>query len=98
MFKIGNYILNYLATRPKLPSFVVQALVLLFAKITKQGWFDGEKDSYAFRNVVSDISVFLQVCNIFKYFLFRYHLKICLYFIYDLCNIIFFLLTYVINN
>jgi len=50
-----------LATRPKLPSFVVQALVLLFAKITKQGWFDGEKDSYAFRNVVSDISVFLQV-------------------------------------
>jgi exportin-7 len=42
---------------------VVQALVLLFAKITKQGWFDGEKDSYAFRNVVSDISVFLQVNN-----------------------------------
>jgi hypothetical protein len=56
--------LNYLATRPKLPSFVVQALVLLFAKITKQGWFDGEKDSYAFRNVVSDISVFLQVIKI----------------------------------
>jgi len=53
-----------LATRPKLPSFVVQALVLLFAKITKQGWFDGEKDSYAFRNVVSDISVFLQVTYI----------------------------------
>jgi len=49
-----------------LPSFVVQALVLLFAKITKQGWFDGEKDSYAFRNVVSDISVFLQVTNILR--------------------------------
>lgn len=59
--------MNYLATRPKLPSFVVQALVLLFAKITKQGWFDGEKDSYAFRNVVSDISVFLQVNNIYNF-------------------------------
>lgn len=58
--------MNYLATRPKLPSFVVQALVLLFAKITKQGWFDGEKDSYAFRNVVSDIAVFLQVTNILR--------------------------------
>lgn len=66
-FILGNYILNYLATRPKLPSFVVQALVLLFAKITKQGWFDGEKDSYAFRNVVSDISVFLQVSNILHF-------------------------------
>lgn len=65
---LGNYILNYLATRPKLPAFVVQALVLLFAKITKQGWFDGEKDSYAFRNVVTDISVFLQVSN-FTYFI-----------------------------
>ncbi|VVC45633.1 Hypothetical protein CINCED_3A018331 [Cinara cedri] len=62
--QIRNYILNYLATRPKLPSFVVQALVLLFAKITKQGWFDGEKDSFAFRNVVSDISVFLQGMNV----------------------------------
>lgn len=56
-----------MATRPKLPSFVVQALVLLFAKITKQGWFDGEKDSYAFRNVVTDISVFLQVNNVYFY-------------------------------
>lgn len=53
--------LNYLATRPKLPSFVVQALVTLFARITKLGWFDQHKDDFVFRNVVSDISKFLQV-------------------------------------
>lgn len=58
---IRNYVLNYLATRPKLPSFVVQALVTLFARITKLGWFDQHKDDFVFRNVVSDISKFLQV-------------------------------------
>lgn len=58
---IRNYVLNYLATRPKLPSFVVQALVTLFARITKLGWFD-HKEEFVFRNVVSDISTFLQVC------------------------------------
>lgn len=59
---IRNYILNYLATRPKLPTFVVQALVTLFARITKLGWFDAHKDELLFRNVVADISKFLQVC------------------------------------
>lgn len=53
--------LNYLATRPKLPNFVLQALITLFARISKLGWFDGEKEDYVFRNVVSDISQFLQV-------------------------------------
>ena len=57
----GIYVLNYLATRPKLPNFVIQALVTLFAKITKLGWFDCEKEEYVFRNVVSDTSKFLQV-------------------------------------
>ncbi|XP_043270659.1 exportin-7 isoform X2 [Venturia canescens] len=57
---IRNYVLNYLATRPKLPSFVIQALVTLFARITKLGWYDSDKDEYVFRNVVSDVSKFLQ--------------------------------------
>lgn len=58
---IRNYVLNYLVTRPKLPNFVVQALVTLFARITKLGWFDMHKDEYVFRNVVNDFSKFLQV-------------------------------------
>lgn len=58
---IRNYVLNYLATRPKLPNFVVQALVTLFARITKLGWFDSHKDDFVFRNVVADIGKFLQV-------------------------------------
>ncbi|XP_017780137.1 PREDICTED: exportin-7 isoform X3 [Nicrophorus vespilloides] len=57
---IRNYVLNYLATRPKLPAFVVQGLVSLFSRITKLGWFDTHKEEYVFRNVVSDISKFLQ--------------------------------------
>ncbi|XP_065226842.1 exportin-7 isoform X3 [Planococcus citri] len=57
---IRNYVLNYLATRPKLPNFVLQALITLFARISKLGWFDGEKEDYVFRNVVNDISQFLQ--------------------------------------
>uniref|UniRef100_T1H8L6 Importin N-terminal domain-containing protein n=1 Tax=Rhodnius prolixus TaxID=13249 RepID=T1H8L6_RHOPR len=57
---IRNYVLNYLATRPKLAAFVVQALVTLYARITKLGWFDSIKDDYVFRNVISDITKFLQ--------------------------------------
>lgn len=59
---IRNYVLNYLATRPKLSNFVVQALVTLFARISKVGWFDTYKEDFVFRNVVTDISKFLQVC------------------------------------
>ncbi|XP_046385117.1 exportin-7 isoform X3 [Ischnura elegans] len=57
---IRNYVLNYLATRPNLVNFVVQALVTLFARVTKLGWFDSEKDEFVFRNVVTDITKFLQ--------------------------------------
>ncbi|CAK1587578.1 unnamed protein product [Parnassius mnemosyne] len=57
---IRNYVLNYLATRPKLASFVVQSLVSLFARITKLGWFDMVKGEYVFHNVMNDISSFLQ--------------------------------------
>ncbi|XP_076301358.1 ran-binding protein 16 isoform X4 [Lasioglossum baleicum] len=57
---IRNYVLNYLATQPKLPNFVIQALVTLFARISKLGWFDSDKDEFVFRNVVSDVTKFLQ--------------------------------------
>lgn len=57
----GNYVLNYLATQPKLPNFVIQALVTLFARITKLGWFDFGKEDFVFRNVVCDTAKFLQV-------------------------------------
>ncbi|XP_066968934.1 exportin-7 isoform X2 [Macrobrachium rosenbergii] len=58
---IRNYVLNYLATRPKLVHYVTQGLVVLFGRITKLGWFDGlEKEDWAFRNVVGDVSQFLQ--------------------------------------
>ncbi|GBP42745.1 Exportin-7-B [Eumeta japonica] len=57
---IRNYILNYLATRPKLANFVIQALVSLFARITKLGWFDMVKDEFVFHNVMNDVTTFLQ--------------------------------------
>lgn len=53
--------LNYLATRPKLATFVTQALIQLYARITKLGWFDCQKDEYVFRNVINDVTRFLQV-------------------------------------
>lgn len=53
--------LNYLATRPKLATFVTQALIQLYARITKLGWFDCQKDDYVFRNAITDVTRFLQV-------------------------------------
>lgn len=40
---------------------MIQALVTLFARISKLGWFDSDKDEFVFRNVVSDVTKFLQV-------------------------------------
>ncbi|XP_055909766.1 ran-binding protein 16 isoform X2 [Eupeodes corollae] len=57
---IRSYILNYLATRPNLQNFVVQALVTLLAKITKYGWFDTYKNEYIFQNILEDVKKFLQ--------------------------------------
>ena len=50
-----------MATHPKLVHYVSQGLVVLFGRITKTGWFDRVKDEYVFRNVVNDVSSFLQV-------------------------------------
>ncbi|KAK2093766.1 Exportin 7 [Saguinus oedipus] len=57
---LRNYVLNYLATRPKLATFVTQALIQLYARITKLGWFDCQKDDYVFRNAITDVTRFLQ--------------------------------------
>ena len=61
-----NYVLNYLATQPKLENFVSQALVQLYARITKQGWFDSNKQEFIFRNVIPEITKFLNVSSINK--------------------------------
>lgn len=60
---IRNYILNYLASRPKLAPFVTQALVQLFARITKLGWFETDKDEFVFRNVIPHVRPFVQVTS-----------------------------------
>ncbi|XP_044300166.1 ran-binding protein 17-like isoform X2 [Varanus komodoensis] len=57
---IRNYILNYVASRPKLTPFVIQALVQVIAKITKLGWFDVQKDQLIFRDIIADVKKFLQ--------------------------------------
>uniref|UniRef100_UPI00398E7A80 ran-binding protein 17-like isoform X1 n=2 Tax=Pristiophorus japonicus TaxID=55135 RepID=UPI00398E7A80 len=57
---IRNYILNYMASCPKLEPFVIQALVQVIAKITKMGWFEVRKDKLAFREVIADVTKFLQ--------------------------------------
>jgi exportin-7 len=57
----GNYSLSYLYSQPKLTQFVIQGLVSLFARITKLGWFDTEKEEFVFRDVITDVSKFLQV-------------------------------------
>lgn len=64
---IRNYILNYLATRGKLAPFVTQALVQLYARITKTGWFECVKDEYVFKNVLPQIRPFLQESNSVEY-------------------------------
>ncbi|XP_005376382.1 PREDICTED: ran-binding protein 17 isoform X3 [Chinchilla lanigera] len=57
---IRNYILNYVASQPKLAPFVIQALVQVIAKITKLGWFEVQKDQFIFREIISDVKKFLQ--------------------------------------
>ncbi|XP_076368513.1 ran-binding protein 16 isoform X1 [Tachypleus tridentatus] len=58
--EIRNYILRYLATRPKLSSYVMQALVQLFSKIIKLGWFESDKEEFVFRNIINQVQGFLQ--------------------------------------
>ena len=53
--------LEYLGTRAKLLAYVQQALVQLYARITKIGWNDKLKNDFMFRTVTADLSKFLQV-------------------------------------
>lgn len=49
--------------------YVKQGLVELFARITKLGWYDSlDKDKFAFRDVLVDVSQFLKVslCALLK--------------------------------
>ena len=39
---------------------MVQGLVTLFARITKLGWFDSKEEEFVFRNVIQDVTKFLQ--------------------------------------
>ncbi|XP_010852857.1 PREDICTED: ran-binding protein 17 isoform X3 [Bison bison bison] len=55
-----NYILNYVASQPKLAPFVIQALIQVIAKITKSGWFEVQKDRFVFREIIADVKTFLQ--------------------------------------
>ncbi|XP_057397089.1 ran-binding protein 17 isoform X2 [Balaenoptera acutorostrata] len=57
---IRNYILNYVASQPKLAPFVIQALLQVIAKITKLGWFEVQKDQFVFREIIADVKKFLQ--------------------------------------
>ncbi|XP_037252841.1 ran-binding protein 17 isoform X3 [Falco rusticolus] len=57
---IRNYILNYVASQPKLAPFVIQALVQVIARITKLGWFEVLKDQLIFRDIIADVKKFLQ--------------------------------------
>ncbi|KAM6224221.1 ran-binding protein 17 [Rhynchocyon petersi] len=57
---IRNYILNYVASQPKLAPFVILALVQVIAKITKLGWFEVQKDQFVFREIIADVKKFLQ--------------------------------------
>jgi hypothetical protein len=60
-FFTGNYILNYVASQPKLAPFVIQALIQVIAKITKLGWFEVQKEQFVFRELIADVKKFLQV-------------------------------------
>ncbi|KAF8784840.1 Exportin-7 like protein [Argiope bruennichi] len=58
--EIKNYVLSYLANCPKLATFVTQALVQLFARLTKVGWFETYKKEHVFRNIITQLTGFLQ--------------------------------------
>ena len=53
--------LNYLFTEPKQQSFVKDELMQLYSRITKVSWFETKNEKWCFREVISEISQFLQV-------------------------------------
>lgn len=58
--QLRNYALQYLGNRLQLSPFVTQALVQLIARITKHGWFDGDKKVFVFRDILDEVGKFLR--------------------------------------
>ncbi|VDD76701.1 unnamed protein product [Mesocestoides corti] len=61
-FIVGNFALNYLATRPNLEPFVQQALIVLICRLTKIGWFDSVENGpdWPFRDIFESAKNFIQ--------------------------------------
>ncbi|KAL5971532.1 Exportin-7, partial [Taenia solium] len=62
LWNLGNFALNYLATRPGLESIVQQALIALICRLTKIGWFDSVENGpeYPFRDIFESAKNFIQ--------------------------------------
>lgn len=58
--QLRNYVLQYLGNRLGLTSYITQALVQLIARITKHGWFDGDKKVFVFRDILDEVGKFLR--------------------------------------
>jgi exportin-7 len=59
--QLRSYVLQYLGGKLYLAPFVTQALVQLIARITKDGWFSGEKKGFVFRDILDQVGKFLRV-------------------------------------
>ncbi len=60
---LGNFALNYLASRQGLDSFVQQALISLICRLTKTGWFDSVEGGpdWPFRDILESANKFIEV-------------------------------------
>jgi len=59
-YDIRCYVLNYLYSCTNRLPFVTDELMQLYAHITKISWFETDKDQWFFRDVIPEISKFLQ--------------------------------------
>jgi len=57
---IRIYVLNYLYTGPNQPPYVEDEMMQLYCRITKISWFESIKNEWVFRNVIPEISKFMQ--------------------------------------
>ena len=71
---VGNYLINYLATRgPELQTFVTASLIQLLCRVTKFGWFDDDR----FRDVVKESMNFLSQVTYSAYIKKSVHFCVC---------------------
>jgi exportin-7 len=59
--QLRSYVLQYLGSNLYLAPYVTQALVQLIARITKDGWFNGDKKGFVFRDILDEVGKFLRV-------------------------------------